>query len=97
MFCAIKEEARTQRRTGGRQMGKDQRWLQRAEEAGGTGRKRRLTVSRGETRGHTRRPVKEAVDEKPLEMKRRAKNRSSSFQDPGQNAEQLQGGVPLFG
>lgn len=41
--------------------------------------------------------MKDAVDEKTLERKRRAKNRRSIFQDPGQNARQLQRGFPLFG
>lgn len=41
--------------------------------------------------------MKDAVDEKTLERKRRAKNRRSIFQDPGQNAGQPQRGFPLFG
>lgn len=48
MFCGIEEEAMTQRRIGGRVlMEKDQQWPQRAEEAGGTGRKKAHSKLRG--------------------------------------------------
>lgn len=50
MFCGIEEEARTQRRMGGGGrvlMEKDQQWPQRAEEAGGTGRKKAHSKLRG--------------------------------------------------